>query len=335
MSKLPTAAVLALLALCAVLAIWVAILITPARDFLSLTGLFHAPIPVEAQGHPVDPEAGFYLEEIADGVYFLSGWSHNTMFVVTEESVVAIDAPPSIGAAYLDAIRQVTDKPVSHLIYSHAHDDHIGAADIFDDPLIVAHEITAEMLAEKGDPSRPVPTLTFADALTLDVGGRRIELAYHGPAHSPGNIAIHLPEERVLAMIDIAFPQWIPIHELAIAEDLDAYFEIYDELLAYDFAHFVGGHAKLGSYEDVRTQHEYVLDVKEAAAAALATITVSELGERAGRTPNTYATVQLGLNRLAQRCEQDVVSRWRGRLAGVDVFTHSHCLRMVFFAMTD
>lgn len=332
---MPKQLVAALVAIIAVLVLWIAVLLTPAIDFLGLTGLLHAPIPDSAQAHPIDPETGTYLQEIGEGVYFLSGWSHNTMFVVSEQSVIVVDAPPSIGEAYLDAIREVTDKPVSHLIYSHAHDDHIGAADIFDDPIIVAHETTAEALAEKDDPSRPVPTLTFADAYTLEVGGKRIELAYHGPAHSPGNIAIHLPEERVLAMIDIAFPQWIPIHEFAIAEDLDAYFQIYDELLAYDFTHFVGGHAKLGSYQDVQRQHEYALDVKESAAAALATVDISQLGERAGTTPNSYATVSFGLDRVAKACEREVVARWRGRLAGVDVFTHSHCLRMVFYAMTD
>ena len=118
-----------LVAIIAILAIWIAVLVSPANDFLSLTGLYHLPIPEEAQSHPVDPEKGYYLEEIAEGVYFITGWSHNTMFVVAEESVIVLDAPPSIGDAYLDAIREVTDKPVSHMIYSHSHDDHIGSAD--------------------------------------------------------------------------------------------------------------------------------------------------------------------------------------------------------------
>ena len=38
---------------------------------------------------------------------------------------------------------------------------------------------------------------------------------------------------------------------------------------------------------------------------------------------------------MAGKCEQEVVEKWGGRLAGVDVFTHSHCMRMVFHALTD
>ena len=317
-----------------ILSVWIAVLISPARDFLSLTGLFHAPIPEEAKSHPVDSEKGYYLEEIGDGVYFITGWSHNAMFVVTDEGVVALDAPPSIGDAYLDAIREVTDKPVSHVIYSHSHDDHIGTADIFENVSIIAHEITAEVLEETADPSRPVPTMTFDQSYTLELGGKRIELAYHGPAHGPGNISIYLPDDKVLSMIDIAFPKWVPIHEFAIAEDIDAYFHIYEVLLSYDFDYFVGGHANLGSYEDVQNQHEYALDIKESAAAALKSRDVSELGERAGTSRNTYATVHFGFDRLASKCEQEVAEKWKGKLAGVDVYTHSHCMRMVFHALT-
>ena len=96
-----------------------------------------------------------------------------------------------------------------------------------------------------------------------------LNLTYYGPAHGPGNIAIYLPKEKVLTMIDIAFPEWVPIHEFAIAEDIDAYFHIYDVLLSYDFTYFIGGHANLGSYEDVKNQQAYAIDIKESAAANL------------------------------------------------------------------
>ena len=308
---------------------------TPANDFLSLTGIYHLPIPEVAKAHPVDSDKGYYLEEIADGVYFLTGWSHNTMFIVAEESVIAVDAPPSIGKAYLAAIREVTDKPVSHVIYSHSHDDHIGSADIFEDVTIVAHDLTAEILEERKDPARPVPTVTFDETYSLDVGGKLIELTYYGPAHGPGNIAIYLPQEKVLTMIDIAFPEWVPIHEFAIAEDIDAYFHIYDVLLSHDFTHFIGGHANLGSYKDVKNQQAYAIDIKESAAAALNAVVITQVGERAGNSRNTYVTVNFGFNRMASKCEKEVVEKWGGRLAGVDVYTHSHCTRMIFHALTD
>ena len=58
-------------------------------------------------------------------------------------------------------------------------------------------------------------------------------------------------------------------------------------------------------------------------------------GERGAQTPNIYVSVDFGLNQMASMCEEEVVDKWQTVLAGVDVFTHSHCLRMVFHAMTE
>ena len=84
-------------------------------------------IPEGAKGPPIPPK-GYLVEEIRDGLYWVTDGAYNTMFLVTDKGVVAVDAPPSLGQKYLRAIAEVTDKPVNYLIYSHAHIDHIGAA---------------------------------------------------------------------------------------------------------------------------------------------------------------------------------------------------------------
>ncbi len=325
-----------LITVVAILAIWITVLSTPLNGYLSLTGIYNLPMPEESKAPTIDPEKGYHLEEIRDGVYFVSSYSHNTMFVVADSSVIVVDALPSLGEKYLEAIREVTDKPVSHMIYSHSHDDHIGSADIFGDQVeIIAHKITTEKLLETKDLSRPVPTVTFYNDTTLVIGGKTIDLAYYGAAHNPGNIAIYLPKEKVLTMIDIAFPKWVPIHEFAIAEDIGAYYDVYDKLLAYDFTHFIGGHAVLGSYQDVVDQREYVHDIRQSAIEVYEKINITELGERSAKTPNVYATLDFGLNKMACECEKSVVDKWGGKLAGVDVFTKSHCFRMIFNEMTE
>ncbi|WP_157596189.1 MBL fold metallo-hydrolase [Plesiocystis pacifica] len=324
-----------LIAAIALLTTWLLVLLTPVHDLLRLTGLFNSSVPAESINPPVDPDTGYYLEELGEGAWFVSGWSHNAMFVVTDESVVVLDAPPSLGEAYVDAIREVTDKPVSHLIYSHAHTDHIGRADLFPEATVVAHALTAEALEARKDPRRRAPDITFEGRHSLTVGGVSIELAYHGPAHGPGNIAVYLPQQKVLSMIDVAFPKWVPVHEFAIAEDIDAYFAVYDHLLAYDFDHFVGGHANVGDRQDVQDQLDYALDVRESARAAAGNAPVQDIGKILAWTPNPYVTANFGFERMTAECEAPVVDRWDDRLGGVDVFTHSHCRRMVFQAITE
>jgi glyoxylase-like metal-dependent hydrolase (beta-lactamase superfamily II) len=78
---------------------------------------------------------------------------------------------------------------VTHLVYSRHHADHGGGSSLFDGEVVrVGHEETRRLLLRDGDPARPVPEVTFADRYTLEVGGERAELAWHGPNHSPGNM---------------------------------------------------------------------------------------------------------------------------------------------------
>ena len=74
---------------------------------------------------------GYNVKEIAHGVYWVtSGW-YDCMFIRTGNGVVAVDAPPALGENLLSVIEEVTDEPVTHMIYSHWHADHVGASSIF------------------------------------------------------------------------------------------------------------------------------------------------------------------------------------------------------------
>jgi glyoxylase-like metal-dependent hydrolase (beta-lactamase superfamily II) len=90
------------------------------------------------------------------------------MFVVPEHGVTLVDVPPPLAAFIPKAIRDVTDKPVTHTVYSHAHSDHVGAAGEFiahqkTKPVIVTHEATQRILARAKDRS-----LTMEQSLRLD-----------------------------------------------------------------------------------------------------------------------------------------------------------------------
>ena len=129
--------------------------LTPHSGFASLQnnntsvqseGTPSSSIPEAAIGPTIPPEKGYLVEEIRDGLYWVTDGSYNTMFLVTDEGVVAVDAPPSIGANYLKAISEVTDKPITYVIYSHSHLDHIGAAaSIFpENATYISHEAIAQ-----------------------------------------------------------------------------------------------------------------------------------------------------------------------------------------------
>ncbi|MEK0360751.1 MAG: MBL fold metallo-hydrolase, partial [Nitrosopumilus sp.] len=76
----------------------------------------------------IPPEKGYFVDEIADGLYWVVGDRYQVMFLTTGEGVIVVDAPQPLGEKYLQAIQEVTNEPITHMIYSHSHQDHTGAA---------------------------------------------------------------------------------------------------------------------------------------------------------------------------------------------------------------
>jgi glyoxylase-like metal-dependent hydrolase (beta-lactamase superfamily II) len=108
---------------------------------------------------------------------------------------------------------EVTDKPVTYVIYSHAHIDHIGAAGIFpkNATFIAQQETAAELqraksVAKNTSMVPPIPTVTFAKNYTLQIGNQTLKLDYYGVNHLPGNIFIYAPSQKVLMLVDVVFP---------------------------------------------------------------------------------------------------------------------------------
>ena len=301
-----------------------------------------APIPDTVQGPAIPQDKGYFVEEIRDGLYWVTEGVYQAMFLTTGEGVIVVDAPPSIGENYLKAIAEVTDEPITHVIYSHSHADHIAGASMFpSDAIYIAHEETAARLA-RSTPGReipfgtfvggspvPPPTITFSDSFTLNVGNQTLQLEYRGPAHEPGNIYIYAPKQKVLMLIDVVFPGWAPFFDLAVAENVPAYVKAHDEILSFDFDTFIGGHVtRLGTREDVETQREYILDMQANAAKALQTVDFSAIAQEVGFA-NPWALFGAYLGAVEDECTRLTLAKWTPRLGSADVVTPSHCGKLL------
>src|SRR3984885_1725095 len=233
-----------------------------------------APVPPPAKG-PAIPKSGYLVQEIAERTYWLTDGLYQMLFLVTAEGVVAIDAPPTIGNNIPRAIATVTTAPVTHAVYSHHHADHTGAMVLYKGAHFYAQRKVTGLLRQAGDPNRPLPDVTFADQLTVTAGDDRIELAYHGPNHSPGNLFAYLPAQRVLMLVDVVFPGWVPFAYLAESQNIPGWLEAPAQALGYPFQTFIGGHlTRLGTRDDVTIQQEYVADLKAAAANVIDTFNI-------------------------------------------------------------
>ena len=286
-------------------------------------------VPESAKGPAVDPAKGYRLQDLGRGLYMVTDNAYQSMLLVHDRGVVVIDAPPAYAARLPQAIAEVTDKPITHVVYSHSHVDHIGGTKALgSQPIIVAHDETARLLKRAADPNRPLPTVTFADRYTLRVGAQVLELSHHGNAHEPGNIFIHAPAQRVLMVVDVVFPGWMPWRRFALAKDIPGYFAQVDQIRTLDWDTLVGGHvARTGTRADVETQAEFNRDVKQAAATALATTKFGVgLNPRDGANP--WAGFDNYIDRVAGQCVNTLTPKWSSRLAGFDVYIWDQCYAM-------
>lgn len=308
---------------------------------------------------PEIPEKGYLVEELADGLYWITEGVYQMMFLTTGEGVVVVDAPPTIGENILDAIGEVTDEPITHVVYTHYHADHIGAATLYpDDAEYIGHVETARFLDRFGDPNRPSPTTVFGpkevsppgrdvgepggrpsddrkrrhvvgNSYTLEVGDQRLELEYRGSNHSVDNIFVYAPEQKVLMFVDVVFPGWIPFQNLAESSDILGYIEAHDQILEFEFDTLVAGHlTRLGNREDVRTQREFVMDLEANAREAIATVNLGEVIQEAQPT-NLWETFDAYLEELTRVAAEPTLETWGDELRGADVFVESHAATMV------
>lgn len=168
------------------------------------------------------------FEVLGDGVYALTAEGDpNVGAVEGEDFVVCIEARATPVAArdWLTQLREHTDKPVRYLVLSHYHAVRVLGASAFDADVVVAHENTRRLIAERGKedweselrrmprlfrqpesvPGLTWPSLTFSDRAAIDLGGERGELflQYCGRGHTAGDIVAWLPRDKVLFAGDL------------------------------------------------------------------------------------------------------------------------------------
>jgi glyoxylase-like metal-dependent hydrolase (beta-lactamase superfamily II) len=286
----------------------------------------YAPVPPSALG-PALNDQGYYVGRAERNLYWVTDGVYQAAFLTTPNGVVLFDAPPTIGHNLQRAVDEIAaangvSNKVTHLIYSHHHADHAGASSLFDKVVRIGHEETRRLLLRDDDPARPAPEETFQDRRTLDIGGERIELAWHGASHSPDLTFIHLPDHDTLMLVDIVNPGWAPVYLSNLTEDIPGYVEAPAHALAYPWKHYIGGHlGRLGTRDDVTLHQQYMADIDASVRTALNTVDPTPYFVKYG--PNVWAGVKGYLDACADTAAAPVIEKYTGVLAAADVFTGS------------
>lgn len=275
--------------------------ILPVLLFSSI--LLSAPTASRADDDPDKyPESPLYAKpiEVAEGVwsaigatqpptYENSGHNNNLSFVIGERGVLVVNG----GAAYIlaealhDEIKRITDKPVLYVVNENGQGHamlgngywkaqgvpliaHADAAAVWEEE---AYDILARMRNYNKDKASGTEVVmvdrTFEESLTLDLGGVTAELIRFGPAHSPGDISVWIPERNVVIAGDMAFHErLLPIFDDTVTAD---WLESFDAFAALaQNAIVIPGH---GGPTDIATVDRYtrgyLLDLRERVGALL------------------------------------------------------------------
>ena len=233
------------------------------------------------------------VEKLKDNLFVLKGGGGNTAVFITGTGVVVVDAKnPGWGQPVLDKIKELTNKPVTTLINTHTHGDHVsGNVDFPATVDIIVRENTKTNMGKmipnstaqdqtvpaqtifQANNGRGLPKRTFKDKMTLFKGADEVDLYYFGRGHTNGDAWVLFPSLRVVHAADIFSGKNVPLLDannggsaVAIADSLQ---KGYDTLKNVDT--IITGHSTQMTMADLKEyiafNREFLNDVRAAKKA--------------------------------------------------------------------
>jgi cyclase len=196
---------------------------------ISLAALQQAPARGGGPAQPAPREV--QVNKLKDNLFMMTGGGGNSAVFVMANGVAVVDTKnPGWGQPLLDKIKSVTDKPVTLIINTHTHGDHVSGNVEFPTTVdVVTHENTAKNMQEMRSPTgitpapdapknifkenggKGMPKKTFKDKMKIGKGSDEIDLFYFGRGHTNGDAWVVFPALRVMHAGDIFSGKNIPL----------------------------------------------------------------------------------------------------------------------------
>jgi glyoxylase-like metal-dependent hydrolase (beta-lactamase superfamily II) len=233
------------------------------------------------------------VEKLKDNLFVLKGGGGNTAVFITTAGVVVVDAKnPGWGQPILDKIKGLTNKPITTLINTHTHGDHVSGNVEFPATVDIIVQENTKTNMQKMIPNstaqdqtvpaqtifqtnngRGLPKRTFKDKMTLFKGADEVDLYYFGRGHTNGDAWVLFPSLRIVHAADIFSGKNVPLLDannggsaVAIADTLQ---KGYDTLKNVDT--IITGHSTQMTMADLKEyiafNREFLSDVQAARKA--------------------------------------------------------------------
>lgn len=218
------------------------------------------------------------VQRLTENSYWAQVGFYSTIFYVGDEGILVFDAM-AFGASekLLEAIQKVAHKPVTAIVYSHHHEDHIGDADVFvkaakkagHDLRIIATYATAKKMQDNGS-TLPQPTqqIGFANGSAQFEGVTVRVRGFDNASHDSDSGVWLLEEEKVAHIPDMINANQMPYMNFAGAKYYAPLADNIKALAALDWNFFSGGHGNVGGKADIQFMLGYLQDLEAAIATA-------------------------------------------------------------------
>ena len=235
----------------------------------------------EPEPEPEQPAGGFQLPPptmtmLADGVYHYFGFFVSSLVVISDDGVLVTDPAIESRAQSLQAeIAKLTDAPVTTVVLTHEHYDHIGGTNVFEDASVVCHRNCQPVfdLFKQGEiPGYgPVPDVdeTFDDFKEILVGDKVVQLHYLGPGDGDATTIIYMPDEQIVVTSDMYEPRALSDVNVVDDKNFVGTRHILSTISQWDLKHAVNAHSPGTDPVDLRENVEYYNDLYDAVKAAV------------------------------------------------------------------
>jgi glyoxylase-like metal-dependent hydrolase (beta-lactamase superfamily II) len=281
-----------------------------------------------------DPAKVIEVEQLEDNLYVLrgEGGGGNTAVFVTTDGVVVVDSKnPGWGQPIVDQIAMLTSNPITTLINTHSHHDHVSGNVAFPTTVeVVAHETTKANMdvmrpytgrteppanVFKDSNGHGLPTRTFTDRMSLGDGADRVDLYYFGRGHTGGDAWVVFPALRTLHAGDIFLGQRVPFLD---AENGGSGVDIADSLqkahdTIRDVDTIITGHSTQMTWADLNEWAAFNRDFLANVRAGLAEGKTVEAIGGAWTMPTKYASYDPANLAGVTRNVQVIVDELEGR----------------------
>jgi len=226
------------------------------------------------------------LTKIADNVYSYvdvknssptNSFAANAGIVIGRDAILVVDTLISAKEAqrFIKDIRKISDKPIRYVVNTHYHLDHsLGNCEFArQGAIIISQTNDRKNLEKKGAEELKsarsyglseeemagtvvtLPSVTFSDRMTIDLGGETVELIFIASSHTDGSALVYLPLRKVLFAGDILFTDF---HPFMGDGDIAGWVETLDYMLFLDADKIIPGHGPISGKRDVADMKAYI-----------------------------------------------------------------------------